>query len=58
MTGYCSFKSGATGPEVPFHKRKIGNFMVYQDRLETNLLQLFAHTSNSEWFSIISAMIF
>jgi len=46
MTGYCpcSFKSGATGAEVPFRNRIIANFMVYQDQLETNLLQLFAHT--------------
>jgi len=26
-----------------FHNRIIGNFMVYKKRLETNLLQLFAH---------------
>jgi len=32
--------------------------MIYQDRLETNLLQLFAHTQSSEWFSIISAINF
>jgi len=32
--------------------------MVYQDRLETNLLQLFAQQENSEWFSIISAIVF
>jgi len=24
--------------------------MVYQDRIETNLLQLFAHPETSEWF--------
>jgi len=42
--GLCHFKSGATGAEVPFHNRIIGNFMVYQDRLETNLLRPFAHT--------------
>jgi len=48
------------GAEVPFYKSIIGNgnFMVYQDRLETNLLQLFTHPENSEWFSIISAIIF
>jgi len=27
--------------------------MIYQDRLEINLLQIFAHTQNSEWFSMI-----
>jgi len=32
--------------------------MVYQDRPETNLVQLFAHPQNSEWFSIISAINF
>jgi len=31
--------------------------MVYQDRLETNLLQLFGRPENSEWFSIISVII-
>jgi len=30
-----------------FYDRIIGNFMVYKDRLETNLLQLFAHPQNS-----------
>jgi len=45
-TGYCPcpFKRGATGEKVPFHNRTIGNFMVYQERLEINLLPLFAHT--------------
>ena len=32
--------------------------MIYQDRLETNLLQLFASTYSSEWFSIISVICF
>jgi len=32
--------------------------MAYQDRLETNLLQLFQHQENSEWFSNISVIIF
>jgi len=32
--------------------------MVYKDRVETKLLQLFAHPENSEWFSIISYIIF
>jgi len=54
---------------LPFHKEGnvargvflwsiIGNFMAYQDRIETNLLQLFAHPETSEWFSIISGIIF
>ena len=34
------------------------NFMVYQDRFETNLLQLFVHPETSEWFSIISDISF
>jgi len=32
--------------------------MVYQDRLEINLLQLFGHPDNSQRFSIISVIIF
>ena len=38
---------------MPLYESIIGNFMVYQDRLETYLLQLFAHPDTSEWFSII-----
>jgi len=30
------FQRGETGAEVPFYKIIIGNFMVYQDRIETN----------------------
>jgi len=36
----------------------MGNFIVFQDRIETNLLQLFEQQENSEWFSIISLIIF
>jgi len=36
----------------------VGNFILYQDRIETNLLQLFAQQENSKWFSIISAVVF
>ena len=32
--------------------------MIFQDRFETNLFQLFAHTENSEWFAIISVISF
>jgi len=49
------------GAVVPFHNSIIyiiRHFMVYQIRLETNLLQLFAHPENSGWFSIISVIIF
>jgi len=60
MTGVlpCLFEKGATGAEVPFHSRITENCMVFQDQLETNLLQLFAHPQNSEWFSTIFAIIF
>jgi len=47
-----------TSNTTVFHKSIIGNFMVYQDRLEANLLQLFRHSENPEWFSIISVIIF
>ena len=43
---------------MPFHNSILGNFKVYQDRLETNLLQLFGQPENSELFSIISVIIF
>ena len=43
---------------MPFCNRIIGNFVVYPDRLDTYLLQLFAHPENSEWFSVIPAIIF
>jgi len=32
--------------------------MVYHDRLETSLLQQFAHPETSEWFSIIYVISF
>jgi len=41
-----------------FHNRLTKNCMVFQDKLETNLLHLFAHSQNSEWFSINFAIIF
>jgi len=46
-----TFLKGANVADVPFHNSIMRDFMVYQDRLETNLLQLFAYTENSEWFS-------
>jgi len=36
------------GTDVPFHKNIIGNFIVYQSRIEKNLLKLCAHLENSE----------
>jgi len=41
MTGH--FKCRATAAaEVPFHNSILANLMLYRNRLETNLLQLFA----------------
>jgi len=54
----CPFERGTTGAEAPFHNRITGDFLVFQNQLETNLLQLFAHPDNSEWPSIISVIIF
>jgi len=41
-----------------FIKNIVRSFMVYQDRIETNLLQQLAHPETSEWFSIISGIGF
>jgi len=38
-----TFLKRGNGAEVPFYRRITRNFMVYQDRLESYLLQLFAH---------------
>jgi len=38
--------------EVASYRSIIGSFMVYQDRLETYLLQLFAHPETTERFYI------
>jgi len=35
---------------VPFYEDITGNFMVYQHRTETYLLQLFAHPETSDCF--------
>ena len=51
-------KRRATGPEVSFHNRIIGNFIVYQDRIGRNLLKICVHPENSDWFSIISFITF
>jgi len=32
--------------------------VVYQDGIEANLMQLFAHQENLNWLSIISGIIF
>ena len=43
---------------MPFYENIVSNFMGYQDRIETHLLQLFEHLETSDWFSIISGIIF
>jgi len=43
---------------LPFHNSIIGTFIVYQDGIETVLLKLYAHPENSEWFSVISVIVF
>jgi len=52
------FERGGNGGTGALHTSIINNFMIYQDHFETNSLQLFAHTKNSGWFSIISANSF
>ena len=54
----CPFKMETTGLGVLFHNSIMGNFMAYQDRLEVNSLQLFAHPGNWKCFSIIFDIIF
>jgi len=56
--GAFSPSSFKRGRRCLFHYSIMGNFMVYQDQIETNLLQLFAQQENSECFSIISVIIF
>jgi len=46
------------GTDVIFYITFIGNFIFYQDWIETDLLKLFAHPEISEWFSVISVIIF
>jgi len=58
MPRYLTFWKGSNGADVPFHNNIIGNFIVYQDGIETDSLKLScAHPENSEWFSVISAII-
>ena len=54
----CPLNWVQRGHRCPSHNSTISNPMIDQDRLETNLLQLFAHTENSEWFSIIFVISF
>jgi len=53
-----AFQKSGNGADVHFHNNAIGNFMVYQDRIETNLLQLFVYPEKTEWCSIIFVIIF
>jgi len=57
-TSPCPSEAGVTGAQVSLHNRIKRNFMIYQDRLETKLLQLFVHTQNSEGFSLILVVSF
>jgi len=57
MPRYLPFRKGSNGADVSFHNNIIGNFIVCQDRIETDLLKLCAHPENSEWFSVISVII-
>jgi len=51
-------EEGKRGRRCLFNNSIVCNFMICQDRLETNLLQLSAHPDTSEWFSMISVIIF
>jgi len=43
-TATLTFERGGNGGTSALHNSIISNLMIYQDRLETNLLQLFAPT--------------
>ena len=43
-TAPCPLKGVQRGHKCPSHNSTVSNSMIDQDRLETNLLQLFAHT--------------
>ena len=55
---FWGWACNTTSNTTAFHNSFIGNCVVYQDQLETNLLQLFVRAENLEWFSIISVIIF
>jgi len=59
-SGPLTFHRGGNGGGGAFHRSIICNFMAYQDRLETYLLQLFAHpeTSDRAIFYNLSVIIF
>jgi len=54
----CPFERRAMGTDVPFYSGIVGDFIVYRDRIETDLLKLCTHPENSEWFSVIFFIIF
>jgi len=57
---HCPLKGGGGQPghRCLYITDFISNFMICQDRLETDLLQLFAHTYSWEWFPIIAVISF
>jgi len=53
---YLPYRKGSNGADLPFSNNIIGNFIVYQDRIETVLLKLCAHPENLKGFSAISVI--
>jgi len=51
------FQKGGHRGGGAFHNNIKGDFMIYQYRIEANLLQLFAHPENSEMVSIIPVIL-
>jgi len=49
-----AFSKRGTGAEVLFPNNIIGDFVVYQCRIETHSWKLFVHQEKSEVFSIFS----
>ena len=54
----CPLNGGQRGRRCRFQNIIVSNFVAYQDRIDTNLLQLFAHPEDSKWFSIIYVVTF
>jgi len=50
----CAFT--LTSNTTAFHHSIVGNFMVYQDRFETNSLQLFGHPENPEYTCCVNKL--
>jgi len=50
----CLFNRGQRGRNCLFIQyQTVGDFMVYQNRLEKMLLQIFAHPENQKFFHIL-----